>query len=117
MALQSLVIEFGVGTDIRGGDYTKAAKRAVDNAIRRNSVSVADAFGKPREEMRITVAIGVAKPEQVDKAAVAAMLPYGEVEVEVMAGGLDIPHDSRAEITVMANATVTVFLDLPDRVV
>lgn len=113
MPLTPLVMQFGVGTDIRGGDYTKAAKRAVDNAIRRNSVAVADAFGQPREAMQIKVAIGVAEPDQVDTAAVASVFPYGDVEVELQRGGLDIPHDTLAEKTVMANATVTVFLDLP----
>lgn len=114
MPLKPLVMQFGVGTDIRGGDYTKAAKRAVDNAIRRNSVNVADAFDQPREAMQIKVAIGVAEPDQVDTAAVAAVFPYGDVEVELQRGGLDVPHDTRPEKTVMANATVTVFLDLPD---
>ncbi len=114
MALKPLVMQFGVGTDIRGGDYTKAAMRAVDNAIRRNSVAVADAFNQPREAMQITVAIGVAEPEQVDQAAVASVFPYGNVTVEMQRGGLDIPHDTRAEKTVMANATVTVSLELPE---
>ncbi len=115
MALKSLVMEFGMGTDLRGGDYTKAAKRAVDDAIRRNAVSVADAFGRPREEMVVKVRIGVAQPDKVDKAAVASVLPYGKVEVVVKRGGLDIPHESGADVTIMANATVTVFLDLADR--
>jgi len=115
MALKSLVMEFGTGTDLRGRDYTKAAQRAVDDAIKRNSVSVAAAFGQPREAMHVQVRIGVAKPELVDKDAVAAVLPYGTIEVVVKQGGLDIPQDDGSDVTVMANATVTVSLDLPDQ--
>jgi hypothetical protein len=38
MARKSMVIEFGSGTDIRGGDYTKAAVRAVEAAIRQRRI-------------------------------------------------------------------------------
>ena len=45
MPLRRMVMELGMGTDIRGQDYTKASIRAVENALRQNSLSVADAFG------------------------------------------------------------------------
>ena len=114
MALKSMVMEFGMGTDIQGGDHSKAAVRALENTLRQNSIGFADAFGLPRDAMRIKIAIGVARPERVDKAAVAAVLPYGTAEVTVVEGGLDIPRDEGDGITVMANAVVTVYLDLPD---
>jgi len=63
--------------------------------------------------MRVKIDIGVAKPAAVDKAAVAAVLPYGQAEVTVSEGGLDIPRDGQPGVTVLANAAVTVFLDLP----
>ena len=34
MALKRYVTEMGMGTDVHGGDYTKAAKRAISDAIR-----------------------------------------------------------------------------------
>ncbi|MEM7222703.1 MAG: Lin0512 family protein [Pseudomonadota bacterium] len=114
MTLKSMVMEFGMGTDIRGGDHTKAAVRALENTLRQNSITFAQAFDLPREAMRVQIAIGVAKPEAVDKSAIAAVLPYGTAEVTVVKGGLDIPRDG-GEVTVMANAAVTVYLDLPDR--
>lgn len=113
MALKSVVMEFGTGTDLRGADYTRAAVRALDNALRRNSLLAADALGKPRDSMRVRVVVGVARPELVDTAAVAAVLPYGSAEVSVEAGGLDIPSEDGQSVTVMANAVATVFLDLP----
>ena len=33
MTMKRMVIEFGMGTDIRGGDYTKAAVRALRDAL------------------------------------------------------------------------------------
>ncbi len=114
MALKSMVMEFGMGTDIRGDDYTKAAVRALSNALRQNTIAFPDAFGLPREAMQVKIAIGVAKPDQVDKAAVAAVLPYGQAEVTVEEGGMDIPREGGAGMTILANAVATVYLDLPD---
>ena len=114
MPLKRMAMELGMGTDIRGEDYTKAATRAVHNALRQNSLVVADAFGVPREEMHVDIVIGVAKPDEVDKAAVAAMLPYGKGEVRVERGGMDTPKDDGTPGTIMANAALLVYLDLPD---
>jgi len=114
MTWKRLVMELGMGTDIRGSDYTKAATRAVHNALRQNSLVVADAFGKPREEMRVDIHIGVQNPDAVDREAVAAMLPYGNGLVEVVKGGMDTPKDDGSTGTIMANAALIVYLDLPE---
>ncbi len=114
MAYKRMVMELGMGTDIRGSDYTKAATRAVHNALRQNSLVVADAFGKSRDEMKVDIHIGVQDPDAVDKAAVAAMLPYGEGSVEVVKGGMDTPKDDGTRGTIMANAALIIYLDLED---
>ena len=49
MALNRMVVELGMGVDLQGEDYTKAACRAVHNALRQNSLTVAPAFGCERE--------------------------------------------------------------------
>src|SRR5262249_36540414 len=90
MAWQRMVLQIGMGTDIRGGDYTKAAVRALRDALWHNSLSVADAVGLPVDSMQVEVTIGVPQPEQVDKAAVLAVLPHGTGTVEVVEGGLEI---------------------------
>ncbi len=113
MALKRMVMELGMGTDLQGEDYTKAACRAVHNALRQNSLSVYDAFGVSRDEMVVEIVIGVAKPDQVDVEAVSAMLPYGSRSVRVEAGGMDTPKEEGG-VTVMANAAILVFLDLPE---
>ena len=114
MPLRKMVMELGMGTDIRGGDYTKAAIRAVENALRQNSLVVADAFGVAREQMKVNIIIGAAKPEAVDKDKVAAVLPYGSGSVEVRKGGMDTPKDDGSTGTTMVNAALLVYLDLED---
>ena len=60
----------------------------------------------------IEVTIGVQQPDKVDKAAVAASLPFGQVTVNVVKGGLDVPDKERGGGAVIAMATVAVRLDL-----
>ncbi|HTV43814.1 MAG TPA: Lin0512 family protein [Stellaceae bacterium] len=112
MAFQRMVLEIGMGTDIRGADYTKAAVRALRDALWHNGLSVADAVGLPVDAMQVEVRIGVPHPEQVDKEAVLAVLPHGTGTVEVVEGGLEIANDSGTNKTVIANAAAIVRLDL-----
>lgn len=114
MALKRMALELGMGTDLRGEDYTKAAVRALEAALRQNALYVADAFGVPKDDMHVQIIIGVAKPDRVDTSAVAAVLPYGRATVTVEEGGMDTPRDNGPGVTVMANAAVVVYLDLPE---
>lgn len=115
MARKRLVVEMGMGTDLHGQDYTKAAIRALRDALWHNSLSLVPALGYPREAMEVDVEIGVARPELVDRAAVAEVLPYGTAEVSVVQGGLDIPNDDQTNITVVANAAAVVYLNIDER--
>ena len=67
MAWQRVVVEIGMGTDIRGADYTKAAVRALRDALWHNSLTVAGALGRDADSMRVEVHIGVPRPERVDE--------------------------------------------------
>jgi uncharacterized protein (TIGR02058 family) len=113
MAWQRMVLEIGMGTDIRGTDYTKAAVRALRDALWHNGLSIADAVGLPVDAMQVEVRIGVPQPDLVDKAAVLAVLPHGTGTVQVVEGGLEIPNDAGTNKTVIANAAALVRLDLP----
>ena len=113
MALKRVVVEMGMGTDIRGGDYTKAAVRALRDALWHNSLGVTRALGMDVDSMRIEVVIGVPKPEAVDTAQVLAVLPHGTGEVRVVQGGLVVPAEDGSEGTIIANAAAIVRLDLP----
>ena len=112
MAMKRVVVEIGMGTDIRGTDYTKAAVRALRDALWHNSLSVADAVGLHVDSMRVEVTIGVPKPDLVDKAQVLAVLPHGSGTVNVVEGGLEIPNDAGTNSTVIANAAAVVRLDV-----
>jgi uncharacterized protein (TIGR02058 family) len=108
-----MVLQIGMGTDIRGADYTKAAVRALRDALWHNGLSVADAVGLPLDAMQVEVTIGVPRPEQVDQQAVLAVLPHGTGTVRVVEGGLEIANDTGTNSTVIANAAAVVRLDLP----
>ncbi len=112
MALKRMVLQIGMGTDIRGRDYTKAAVRALRDALWHNSLSIADAVGLPVDAMQVEVTIGVPRPERVDEAAVLAVLPHGTGAVRVVEGGLEIPNDAGTDATVLAHAAAIVRLDV-----
>lgn len=113
MTWKRMVLEIGMGTDIRGADYTKAAVRALRDALWHNSLSVAKALGQPTDSMRVEVLIGVPQPDKVDTAAVLAVLPHGTGTVKVVEGGLEIRNDEGTDSTVIAQAAAIVRLDLP----
>jgi uncharacterized protein (TIGR02058 family) len=111
--MQRLLTEFGMGTSLRRGDYTQAAKRALQDALWHNSINLAELFGFPKSAMRIRVEIGVQAPEAVDVAALAQVLPYGRPEFCVVKGGLDIARpDGSATPTVIANVALSVSFDM-----
>lgn len=101
--------EMGMGVDVHGGDYTKAARRAVFDALRHSSLNFFAAAGKTRDQMHVEVRIGVAQPSHVDVDAVAEEVPYGTVTVTVQTGGLDVesPKGDRDGM-IIANAAILV---------
>jgi uncharacterized protein (TIGR02058 family) len=112
MAKKRMVLEIGMGTDIRGSDPTKAAARALRDALWHNSLSIATALGQPLEAMQVDVMIGVPRPELVNKAEVLAVLPYGKGTVTVVEGGLEVRNDEGTDSTLIANACAIVSLDI-----
>jgi uncharacterized protein (TIGR02058 family) len=112
MALKRVALEIGMGTDIRGGDYTKAAVRALRDALWHNSLTIATALGKSSDDMQVEVLIGVPKPDQVDKEAILKVLPHGTGTVKVMEGGLEIANEAGTDKTILAQAAAVVRLDL-----
>ena len=85
--------------------------RGVKDALWHNSINLAELFGKDKTEMLIDVEVGVQSPGAVDRAVVAEIFPYGQVNVEVVHGGLDVTR-SEGHPTVMANVAISVSLDL-----
>ena len=111
--MHRVLTEFGMGSSLRRQDYTEAAMRAVKDALWHNSINMAELFGFPKEAMRILVEIGVQQPDQVDVTALEAVFPYGQPQVVVRKGGLDIPRpDGTGKPTVIANAALSVSFDM-----
>jgi len=113
MAAKRVILEMGTGNDLHGGDYTKAAVGAVQDAIHHSSLTLIRTLGLDSRKMQVEVTIGVQRPERVDAAVVKASLPHGEVLVRVVKGGLDVPDEEAGDIAVIASAAVAVRLDLP----
>ncbi|RED13890.1 Lin0512 family protein [Pontivivens insulae] len=108
-----LLTEFGMGTSLRRGDYTQAAKRAVQDALWHNSINLAELFGFEKTDMLITVDVGVQKPDEVDVAEIAAVFPYGQPTIQVHEGGLDIPRpEGTGNPTIIANVALSVAFDM-----
>ncbi len=112
MALKRMVLEIGMGTDIRGAEPTKAAVRALRDALWHNSLNIAAALGQDTDSMRVEITIGVPRPDEVDRQAVLAVLPHGTGTVTVVEGGLEIPNDEGTNSTLIASAAAVVWLDV-----
>jgi uncharacterized protein (TIGR02058 family) len=106
MAVQRFIIEMGMGVDQRGSDYTKAACRAVKDALSHSSIALFDALGLDAADMQVKVTIGVSDPTAVDQSALKALIPYGQVTIDLRSGGLS-PRSG----AVIASAAVEAFLD------
>ena len=104
------MLEMGMGTDLHGGDYSKAACRAVREALQRSSLNFVKALSLDIATLPIRVTIGVVHPEAVDVSAVLACFPMGQVEVTVVSGGLDIPGAVADDFAVVASAAIEVYV-------
>ena len=112
MARVRCITEMGMGVDLHGRDATKAAKRAVSDALRHSSLGFTKIVGKTAHDMIVDVTIGVPDPATVDTAAVAKELPYGKVTVTAVKGGLEVPVETGTDAITIANAAIVVSLDL-----
>lgn len=112
------VIEIGAGIDLHGRDVTKAAARAVKDAISRSCLcGLVEIVGlTDLDAMRVDILIGAPHPEQVEQETVMAVVPFGVKNIEIVTGGLQAPGlfvpelGEDAWITI-ANAVVTVWIE------
>lgn len=112
MLEKRIILEMGSGNDLYGMDYTKAACRAVQDALHHSSIVLFKSLGRDHLEMRVQVTIGVQDPKQVDLERVRAELPRGRAEVTAVLGGLNV-HDAYQGTThVLATAAVEAFLPI-----
>jgi uncharacterized protein (TIGR02058 family) len=121
MVRKRLIIEMGMGIDQHGQDPTVAAARAVQNAIAHNALpGVWEVAGLSHpDEMFVEVKIAVPYPEDVREAEVLAVLPFGQKQLTVEAGGTIAQgraiaeFDDRNDEMLIAIAVVTVWVEVP----
>lgn len=109
MSEQRIIIEMGIGNDLHGQDYTKAAARAIEDAFRHSSLPLFPVLGIAHAEMRVKVTVAVQEPDRVDAEALVSKLPRGRVEITVVRGGLNVAALEDDPI-VIAQASVEAFL-------
>jgi len=110
--MKRIILEMGMGNDLYGEDYTKAACRAVEDAIRHSSLILFRSLGFDHAEMQVKVTIGVQQPDRVDTAMVAQKLPRGKAEVTAVKGGLNVVDADNNTCSVVATAAVEAYLNI-----
>ena len=98
-----------MGVDVHGQDATKAARRAVSDAIRHSSLPLLAEIRERGGTMLVSVTVAVPDPSAVDVDAVRQELPHGEVTVHAVSGGLQVPNSD----VLIACAAITVSARYP----
>ena len=112
--MKRIILEMGTGNDLYGEDYTKAACRAVDDALHHSSLILFRSLGFDYAQMDVRVTIAVQQPKKVNIAVVAAKLPRGNPTVQVVKGGLDVVDGVHDTKSVIATAAVEACLDIDE---
>ena len=123
MDYRRYLVEAGTGIDLHGRDETKAAQRAVKDAISHSSMVglsqlfKVENFTELEEALMVDVTIATPDPEKVDGEAVLSILPEGNRRITVVEGGMDFPtastvEEARTHGIVMANAVIVVLVDV-----
>ena len=123
MNLQRFIIQTGMGIDQHGQDMTKAAQRAVENAIRPNCLcGLKEILNvSSMDDIMVEVTIAAPYPDKVNEQAVLEMLPFGRRSCKIVQGGMIVAGLKESNLGdkndeyLIANACVIVKIDL-DRV-
>jgi uncharacterized protein (TIGR02058 family) len=108
-----VILELGSGNDLHGSDYTKAALRAVQDALHHSSLSFVRSLKIDKAKIDVEVTIGVQRPDRVDLEAIKKSLPLGNVTVNAVKGGLDVADPDNSDTAVIASAAIAVRVEMP----
>ena len=117
------LMEQGTGVDLHGKDETKAAQKAVKDAISHSSMIglgqlfKINSFAELEDALMVDVTIATPNPETVDGKAVLDVLPEGKRRINIIKGGMMWPSekthpDAVSHEVVMANALIIVLVDV-----
>ena len=113
--MKRIILEMGMGNDLYGADYTKAACRAVQDALHHSSLILFRSLGFDHADMIVKVTIGVQDPDKVDCDAVAATLPRGHAQVIAVKGGQNVSDPEHDTVSVIATAAIEAYLEIDTR--
>jgi uncharacterized protein (TIGR02058 family) len=116
------ILELGTGVDLHGEDETKAAQRAVKDAISHSSMVglgqlfKIGSFKEMSDALMVDVTVATPNPEKIDGDAVLSILPEGNRRINIIKGGMRWPDQSTSEEAkshgvVMVNAVIMVLVD------
>lgn len=113
-----MFIETGVGIDVHGQSVTKAAVRAVIEAVHRNSMPGLTELLPEGDlnNMKVTIRLAVPRDKDtLDLERIKKEIPYGTVTVTVMDGGMAAPSgivlkdkEDKNDLMYIVNASVEV---------
>jgi uncharacterized protein (TIGR02058 family) len=106
-----VILELGSGNDLHGSDYTKAALRAVQDALHHSSLTFVRSLKIDKAKIDVDVTVGVQRPEQVDLDTIKKSLPLGNVTVRAVKGGLDVADPENNDAAVIASAAIAVRIE------
>lgn len=89
--MKVIFVQIGMGVDLHGQDVTVACVRAVQNAIHQNSMPGVRGIIPSHDLSDMLVRVQLAVPadaDQIDLEQVKSAFPYGQVSIEVTAGGM-----------------------------
>ena len=110
MATARAILEMGMGNDLHGKDYTKAALRAVKDAMHHSSLHFLKSLDLDRKSIIIHVKIGIQDPQSVNIGEIKKIIPFENVQIHVEEGGLDVVDKEIDDTLVIASAAVEVML-------
>jgi uncharacterized protein (TIGR02058 family) len=119
VARKRFVLEFGMGIDLHGEDPTKAACRAVKDAIGRSclcgllEIHQIEDLSLPEVDIQVACPL----PDKVDLEQVKQVIPIGQKTAKAVPGGMSaqglcVPQfGPECSQVLIANAAVTVWLN------
>jgi uncharacterized protein (TIGR02058 family) len=119
MTQKRYIVELGTGVDLHGMNVTKAACRAVRDAIGRSCLcGLVEILGKTQlQDIHVDILIACPFPDQLDVEAVKAEVPIGTKTVRAEFGGMQAAglcvkeFAADCDTIVVANAAVTVSVE------
>lgn len=121
VARKRFIVEIGTGADLHGGDVSKAAQRAIRDAVSRSCLcGLFDIIGiTDPNEMYIEVKVACPNPERINREEVLKAVPFGSTHLEVEPGGLavrglELPELGEGDTIVVVVAALTVYVDVKD---